>query len=222
MTQANSANSLRINEIYASIQGEGTRAGLPFVFIRMTGCSLRCSWCDTAYAFYEGASQSLDEVLATVLAFGIPDVLLTGGEPLEQPASFSLAAALCQAGCRVAVETGGHVSIAGLPEEVVRIVDIKAPGSLMAHRNNWNNVKELRPHDELKFVIANRADFDDAIACIAEHGLAEKVEALLFSPVHGALAASELVDWLMAEKIPGARLNLQLHKYVWPEAKRGV
>lgn len=215
-------DSLVVNEVYASVQGEGTRAGRPCVFVRLTGCGLRCAWCDTAYAFHEGTRRTVDEVLADVRGRGIDLVLLTGGEPLEQPGCLTLATRLCDAGLEVTIETGGHVDTAPLDPRVVRIVDVKCPASGMAKRNLASNLALLRPFDEVKFVVADEADVEFARAVVAEHHLVAKGCALLFSPVHGVLEPAALAAWLVERPLPGARLNLQLHKYVWPAATRGV
>lgn len=215
-------SALVVNELFASIQGEGTRAGRPCGFVRLTGCGLRCAWCDTAYAFHEGQRRSLDEVVEQVLAWRLDLVLLTGGEPLEQPGCFALATRLCDLGLEVLVETGGHVDASTLDPRVVRIVDVKCPGSGMAKRNRLADLAQLRPQDEVKFVVADREDFDYARGVVRDHGLARRGCALLFSPVHGRLDPAELAAWLVAEPAPRARLNLQLHKIVWPAATRGV
>lgn len=216
------AETLVVNEVYASVQGEGTRAGRPCAFVRLTGCGLRCAWCDTAYAFHEGGRRTVGEVVAQVRAFGLDLVLLTGGEPLEQPGCLTLAARLCDAGLEVTIETGGHVDTSPLDARVVRIVDVKCPGSGMEARNHWPNLGRLRPTDEVKFVLADRADVDYALRVIAEHDLAARGCPLLFSPVHGALDPAALSAWLVEARVPRARLNLQLHKLVWPAATRGV
>lgn len=213
---------LVVNELYVSVQGEGTRAGRPCVFVRLTGCGLRCSWCDTDYAFTEGSRRSLDEVAAEVLSHPIPLVLLTGGDPLEQPGCFPLAARLLDAGREVTVETGGHVDTTALDPRAVVILDVKCPGSGMSKRNHWANLARLRATDEVKFVVADRADFDYAQAVVRDHGLQERGCPLLFSPVHDALDPATLSTWLVEAPLETARLNLQLHKYVWPRAKRGV
>lgn len=211
-----------VNEVYASVQGEGTRAGRPCVFVRLTGCGLRCAWCDTSYAFHEGARRAVDDVVADVVARGIDLVLLTGGEPLEQPGCLTLARRLCDAGLEVTIETGGHVDTTPLDPRVVRIVDVKCPASGMSERNRWANLAALRAQDEVKFVVQDRADVDYAYRVIAEHRLEEKGCALLLSPVHGALDPAQLAAWLVERPARGARLNLQLHKLVWPAATRGV
>ncbi len=213
---------LVVNEVYASVQGEGTRAGRPCTFVRLTGCGLRCSWCDTAYAFHEGARRAVDDVAREVVARGIDLVLLTGGEPLEQAGCLTLARRLCDAGLEVTVETGGHVDTTPLDPRVVRIVDVKCPASGMSKRNRWENLAALRPVDEVKFVVQDRADLDYALDVVARHGLSEKGCALLFSPVHAVLDPAQLAAWLVERPVRGARLNLQLHKLVWPAATRGV
>lgn len=213
---------LVVNEVYASVQGEGTRAGRPCVFVRLTGCGLRCAWCDTAYAFHEGARRTVDDVVQDVVARGIDLVLLTGGEPLEQPACLPLAARLCDAGLEVTVETGGHVDTAPLDPRVARIVDVKCPQSGMSQRSRLQDLSRLRAQDEVKFVVQDRADVDYALDVIASHGLSQRGCALLFSPVHGVLDPAQLAGWLVEHPVRGARLNLQLHKLVWPAATRGV
>ncbi len=211
-----------VNELYLSVQGEGSRAGLPCAFVRLTGCGLRCRWCDTAYAFEVGARRPVAAVVDEVVGLGVELVLLTGGEPLEQPGCLPLARALCAAGRTVLIETGGHVDTAPLDPRVIRIVDVKCPGSGMARRNRLEDLALVRAHDEVKFVVADRADFDFACAVAREHGLEERGCALLFSPVHGELDPAALCAWLLEERLRGARLNLQLHKYVWPHVERGV
>jgi 7-carboxy-7-deazaguanine synthase len=212
-----------VNELYASVQGEGTRVGRPCVFVRLTGCGLRCRWCDTAYAFHEGERRSIVDVVTEVLGTQVPLVLLTGGEPLEQPGCLSLATALCDVGCEVTVETGGHVSLAGLDERAVRIVDVKCPASGMVERNLLGELASLRPTDEVKFVVADRADYDFARTVIADHELDARGLALLFSPVHDELQPATLAGWLLERPLlTNARLNVQLHKVIWPTAKRGV
>lgn len=216
------ATTLFVNELYASVQGEGTRAGRPCAFVRLTGCGLRCSWCDTAYAFHEGERRSVDDVLAWVRERAIPLVQLTGGEPLEQPAALELVRRLADEGFEVVIETGGHVDTSAVDPRAVLVLDVKCPGSGMDRRNHAPNLARLRARDEVKFVLADRADFDYALAVTRERGLDAVGAALLFSPVHGTLDPATLAGWLVAEGPRHARLNLQLHKYVWPAAKRGV
>lgn len=212
---------LTVYEIYKSIQGESTRAGLPCTFVRLAACDLRCVWCDTPYAFTGGRKMSAGEVIDAVEALGCRLVELTGGEPLLQSEAPGLMAALIDRGHTVLLETGGHVSIADVPEGVVAIVDVKCPGSGEAHRMHWPNLDELSPHDEVKFVLADRADFDYACDVVRRHDLASRTAAVLFSPVHGVLAPDELARWILDAGIP-ARLQLQTHKYIWDPETRGV
>jgi 7-carboxy-7-deazaguanine synthase len=212
---------LTINEIFYSIQGESTFAGRPCVFVRLTACDLRCSWCDTAYAFHEGRKRSLDDVLAEVDRHGCPLVEVTGGEPLLQDDVYPLMQSLIDRGRTVLLETGGHRSTAAVPEPVVTILDIKCPGSGEAHRTDWSNLDRLRPHDEVKFVIKDRADYEYARDVIARHHLAERAAALHLSPVHGVMDLRQLSEWALADRLP-ARIQVQLHKYIWDPATRGV
>lgn len=212
---------LTVNEIFHSIQGESTHAGRPCVFVRLTACDLRCSWCDTPYAFTEGHKMSLDDIVARVKAFECPVVEITGGEPLLQKNVYPLMQRLLDDGLTVMLETGGHVSIEQVPEQVVRIVDVKCPGSGESHRNDWSNMDRLTEHDEMKFVIKDREDYEFARAVVAKHGLVRRVRAVLFSPVHGALDPKLLASWILADRLE-VRLQLQVHKYVWPPETRGV
>ena len=212
---------LTINEIFYSIQGESTRAGQPCVFVRLTACDLRCSWCDTPYAFDEGRKMSVDDVIAAVEGYGCPLVEITGGEPLLQEDVYELMERLSRAGRTVMLETGGHRSIARVPAGVMKIVDVKCPGSGEAGRNDWSNLDVLAPHDEVKFVIKDRIDYEFARDVIARHGLAGCAAAVLLSPVHGVLDARTLSEWILADRLP-ARLQVQLHKYIWTPTTRGV
>jgi 7-carboxy-7-deazaguanine synthase len=212
---------LTVNEIFYSIQGESTRAGEPCVFVRLTACDLRCSWCDTAYAFYEGRKMAVDDVVAAVQQYGCPLVEITGGEPLLQEDVYPLMARLVAHGRTVMLETGGHRPIARVPPEVVRIVDVKCPGSGEAARNDWSNLDRLAAHDEVKFVIRDRRDYDYACDVVARHDLSRRAAAVLFSPVHGVLDPKTLSEWMLADGVP-ARLQLQLHKYIWSPETRGV
>lgn len=214
------ATELVVNELYTSVQGEGTRAGRPCTFVRLTGCGLRCSWCDTEYAFHEGERRSLEDVLAFVRAKGIPLVQLTGGEPLEQPGAFELIRRLADESFEVVIETGGHVDTTAVDARAVLVLDVKCPGSGMEKKNHWPNLARLRSPDEVKFVVADRADFEYALAVAKKHRLERNV--LLFSPVHGALDPKDLVAWMLEQPLENARLNLQQHKYIWPAAERGV
>jgi 7-carboxy-7-deazaguanine synthase len=212
---------LTVNEIYLSIQGESTYAGRPCVFVRLTACDLRCSWCDTTYAFTEGRKRPLDEVVDEVLAFDCPLVEITGGEPLLQKETPTLMERLLAAGKTVMVETGGHLSIASVPAAVVKIVDVKCPGSGEAHKMHWANLDLLAPHDEVKFVIKDRADYEYARDVVQRYELEKRAAALLFSPVHGVQDPKTLSEWILADKLP-VRLQLQLHKYIWEPTTRGV
>lgn len=212
---------LTINEIFHSIQGESTHSGRPCVFVRLTACDLRCSWCDTPYAFYEGRKQSLDEVLAEVERAGCPLVEVTGGEPLLQEDVYPLMQSLIDHGKTVLLETGGHRSTAGVPAPVVTILDVKCPGSGEADRNDWTNLERLRPHDEVKFVVKDRADYEFARDVIVRFRLADRAAAVHVSPVHGVLDPRELSAWVLADRLP-ARVQLQLHKYIWDPGTRGV
>ena len=212
---------LTVHEIFYSIQGESTRAGLPCVFVRLTACDLRCSWCDTPYAFHEGHKLSVDEVVAAVEQHDCPLVEITGGEPLLQEDVYPLMDRLLEDGRTVMLETGGHRPIARVPHDVVKIVDVKCPGSGEADRNDWDNLDRLARHDEVKFVIKDRADYEYARAVITRHDLPRRAAAILLSPVHGALDPKTLSEWMLEDRVP-ARLQLQLHKYIWTPDTRGV
>lgn len=212
---------LTVNEIFYSIQGESTRIGRPCVFVRLTACDLRCSWCDTPYAFHEGAKRSLDEVIAEVERYDCPLVEITGGEPLLQDEVYPLMEQLLARGRTVMLETGGHRPITRVPRAVVKIVDVKCPASGEAGRNNWGNLDALAPHDEVKFVLQDRADYEFARDVIGRYDLPSRSAAVLLSPVHGVLEPRLLSEWMLADHLP-ARLQLQLHKYIWPPDTRGV
>jgi 7-carboxy-7-deazaguanine synthase len=212
---------LTINEIFHSIQGESTHTGRPCVFVRLTACDLRCSWCDTPYAFTEGRKMSLDDVIERVDAYECPLVEITGGEPLLQREVYPLMERLLGAGRTVMVETGGHLSIEHVPAPVIKIVDVKCPGSGESHRNHWANLDMLAPHDEVKFVIKDRTDYQFARDVVDRHQLVGRVAAVLFSPVHGVLDARELAAWILADKLE-VRLQLQAHKFIWGSDVRGV
>jgi len=212
---------LTINEIFHSVQGESSYAGRPCVFVRLTACDLRCSWCDTPYAFHEGRKQPLEQVLADVDRFGCDLVEVTGGEPLLQEEVYPLMDALLDRGRTVLLETGGHRSTARVPARVVTILDVKCPGSGESAKNDWSNLDRLRPHDEVKFVIGDRADYDYARDVIAKHHLATRAAAIHLSPVHGVMHPRTLSEWILADRLP-VRVQLQLHKYIWDPATRGV
>lgn len=205
--------SLRVSEIFFSLQGEATRVGLPTVFVRLTGCPLRCTWCDTTYAFTGGQSLTLDEVLERVAAFPTRQVCVTGGEPLAQKSCLDLLTALCDRGYDVSLETSGALDISPVDARVSRIVDLKAPGSGEVARNRWENMECLGPRDELKIIIASREDYDWARARIADHGLPGRCPILL-SPAQGQLEPRELAEWIIADGLP-VRFQMQLHKLLW-------
>jgi 7-carboxy-7-deazaguanine synthase len=212
---------LTVNEIFHSIQGESTWAGLPCVFVRLTACDLRCSWCDTPYAFTEGSKRTVDEVLRDVEACGCRLVEITGGEPLLQPDVYPLMERLLDGGFQVLLETGGHRSLEGIPAGVVTVMDVKCPGSRESQRMDWANFDRLRPRDEVKFVVQDRADYDFARRVIDDHALSGRVSGILVSPVHGVLDPKELAAWILADRLP-VRLQLQVHKYIWGATARGV
>jgi 7-carboxy-7-deazaguanine synthase len=212
---------LTINEIFHSIQGESTHTGRPCVFVRLTACDLRCSWCDTPYAFTEGSKMSLNAIVSQVEQYGCDLVEITGGEPLLQRDVYPLMEQLLDAGCTVMLETGGHVSIRDVPARVIRIVDVKCPGSGEAARMHWENLELLRAQDEVKFVIRDRADYEYARGVLARHRLADRTAAVLFSPVHDVLPAKDLAGWILEDRLP-VRLQLQAHKFIWSADTRGV
>lgn len=215
---------LNISEIFYSIQGEGSRTGLPCVFVRVQGCKLRCSWCDTTYALdHRNTEQqyTVDQVLLHVQKYNCRFVELTGGEPLEQPEVLTLMRRLCDMGYTVAVETGGHVDISSVDERVIRIVDIKCPDSKMAPLNRLENIGCLKPPDEVKFVIGSRGDYEYARDVISEYRLTERVNEILMSAVFGVQDYRQLVEWILEDALP-VRFQLQIHKYIWDPAMRGV
>jgi 7-carboxy-7-deazaguanine synthase len=212
---------LTINEIFHSIQGESTHTGRPCVFVRLTACDLRCSWCDTAYAFHEGQKASIEDVVARVASYDCSLVEITGGEPLLQRDVYPLMHALLERGHEVMIETGGHLSVAGVPEPVVRIIDVKCPGSGEAEKNHWANLDVLRPTDELKFVVRDRTDYEYARDIVARHDLTSRVAAVLFSPVHDVMPPADLAAWILEDRL-SVRLQLQSHKYIWGAHVRGV
>jgi 7-carboxy-7-deazaguanine synthase len=212
---------LTINEIFHSIQGESTHTGRPCVFVRLTACDLRCSWCDTPYAFTEGSKMSIDAVVSRVEQYGCDLVEITGGEPLLQRDVYPLMRQLLGSGRTVMVETGGHHSIKDVPPEVIRIVDVKCPGSGEAERNHWENLTLLTTRDEVKFVLKDRTDYEFARDIVRRHDLASRTAAVLFSPVHDVLAAKELAAWILEDRLP-VRLQLQAHKFIWSPDTRGV
>ena len=212
---------LTVNEIFYSVQGESSYAGKPCVFVRLTACDLRCSWCDTPYAFYEGGKHAIQQVLDQVEKFDCPLVEVTGGEPLLQEDVYPLMQALVERGRTVLLETGGQRSTARVPEQVVTILDVKCPGSGEAEKMDWSNLDRLRPHDEVKFVIKDRADYEYARDVITRHTLAGRAAAIHLSPVHDVMHPRTLSEWVLADNLP-VRVQLQLHKYIWDPATRGV
>lgn len=208
-----SGGTLRITEIFRSLQGEARDAGVATVFVRLTGCPLRCRYCDTEYAFRGGRKREIDAVLAEVSGYDTQHVCVTGGEPLAQPGCRDLVHRLCDAGYSVSVETSGALDIRPIDARASRVVDLKTPGSGECHRNRWDNLDALTPNDQIKFVICDRVDFEWARDVVVEHGLGQDC-LVWFSPSHQQVDASELADWLLASGIP-ARLQLQLHKRLW-------
>jgi 7-carboxy-7-deazaguanine synthase len=211
---------LRVAEIFHSIQGESTHAGRPCAFIRLTGCPLRCAWCDTEYAFYGGSEWSIDALVDKVRTYNCPLVEVTGGEPLAQPECSTLLARLCDEGFSVLLETSGAIETAAVDPRVSIILDVKCPGSGMTDRMHWPNVERLRPQDEAKFVIQDRVDYEWAKATVERHGLDRRCT-VLFSPVFGTLDPQQLAEWVLADRVP-VRYQLQIHKYIWAPDVRGV
>jgi 7-carboxy-7-deazaguanine synthase len=211
---------MRITEIFFSIQGESTRAGEPCIFVRLTGCSLRCAYCDTKYSYAGGREMPLDEVLSIVAGYPSKLVEVTGGEPLEQEEVYPLMNSLLDRGYSVMLETGGHISVARVPKEVIKVIDIKCPDSHEAHTVCWENIDLAEAHDEFKFVISSRADYEWSKATYLEK-LRQKENPVLFSPAHEELPAVNLARWILDDGLP-VRLQLQLHKYIWGADARGV
>lgn len=213
-----STTQLKVTEIFRSVQGESASAGWPTTFVRLTGCPLRCTWCDTAYAFHGGQWMGLDEVMEEVGRLGPRHVCVTGGEPLAQRLCTDFLTRLCEEGLRVSIETSGALSVADVDPRVVKVMDLKLPGSNEADRNDWSNLEHLQPHDEIKFVVADRADFDQAAAWVREQALDRWT--VWFSPVWESLDATTLAEWLLDSGLD-ARLQVQLHKQLWGD-KPGV
>jgi 7-carboxy-7-deazaguanine synthase len=211
---------MRVTEIFFSLQGESSYAGWPCIFIRLTGCPLRCVWCDTAYAFYGGAERSIENIISEVEDYGHSLVEITGGEPLAQADVHPLITALADRGHRVLIETSGAMDIASVDRRAIVIMDLKCPGSGMHEKNRWANVPLLKPTDEIKFVIKDRADYEWAIGVLHEHDLADR-HTVLFSPVFGELDPMALAEWILSDRLP-VRYQLQMHKLIWPSATRGV
>ena len=207
-------SELRITEIFHSLQGETSTTGLPTTFVRLTGCPLRCGYCDTAYAFEGGQKMALSEIMATVDDYGARYVTVTGGEPLAQPQCIELLKELCDAGYRVSLETSGAMPIADVDKRVFKIVDLKTPGSGEVNRNLYDNIPLLASHDEVKFVICDRQDYDWSCLKMDELGLADRAAEILFSPSQGQLAPKQLAEWILQDK-RNVRMQLQTHKYIW-------
>ncbi len=210
------AQPLRITEIFYSLQGEARTVGLPTVFVRLTGCPLRCGYCDTAYAFQGGEKRSLEQVLQQVAEYSPRYVTVTGGEPLAQKGCLALLSALCDAGYEVSLETSGALDVSGVDSRVVKVMDLKTPGSGECERNRMENLELLSRQDQVKFVICDRADYEWSRQQLTEHRLAERCE-VLFSPAHGQQEAAQLADWILADRLP-VRFQVQLHKYLWGDS----
>jgi 7-carboxy-7-deazaguanine synthase len=207
--------TLKVHEIFHSVQGESSRIGLPTVFVRLTGCPMRCVYCDTEYAFSGGSNMSLDQIMQKVAGYGARYVTVTGGEPLAQKKCLGLLNGLCDAGYEVSLETGGAIDTSGVDRRVAVILDVKTPGSGEMENNRWDNLQRLKPSDEVKFVLCDRADYDWAKKILTEHQIAEKCS-VLFSPVHGRLDAAGLAEWILDDRLP-VRMQVQLHKILWGE-----
>jgi 7-carboxy-7-deazaguanine synthase len=211
--------TLKVYEIFHSLQGESSRIGLPTVFVRLTGCPMRCVYCDTEYAFSGGSNMSLDQIMAKVAEFGARYVTVTGGEPLAQKKCLDLLTKLCDAAYEVSLETGGAVATSGVDPRVAVILDVKTPGSGEMENNRWENLQRLKPTDEVKFVLCDRADYDWAKQVLAERGITNQCS-VLFSPVYNQVNPTELAEWILQDKLP-VRMQVQLHKILWGE-KPGV
>jgi 7-carboxy-7-deazaguanine synthase len=206
--------TLRITEIFLSLQGEANTVGYPTVFVRLTGCPLRCQYCDSAYAFSGGQIETLSDILEQVANYSVSRVTVTGGEPLAQPGVFALMTALVDRQFAVSLETSGALPVDQVDPRVVKVLDIKTPDSSEVHRNLWDNIAHLQPHDQIKFVVCSRGDYDWARIKCDQYQLFDRVADVLFSPSHGALEPSELADWIVADRLP-ARMQMQLHKLLW-------
>ncbi len=212
--------SLKINEIYYSVQGESTHSGCPCIFIRLTYCNLRCSYCDTEYAFYDGKDMEITDIMSEIKRWDCNLVEVTGGEPLFQDECIDLLNELVNSNYEVMLETGGSLSISNVPKKVIKIVDFKCPSSGMVKKNLWSIVDDLQAHDEVKFVIGNREDFDWAKDRITEYSM-DKICTLLFSPTFGEIDPQQIVEWILAENLP-VRMQLQMHKMIWSPEEKGV
>ncbi len=213
--------TLTVTEIYKSVQGESTWAGLPCIFVRLTGCPLRCVWCDTEYAFHGGAKMTVGEIVDRCLELACPLVEITGGEPLLQKACATLAQCLLDRGMTVLCETSGALPIDRLPADAIRIMDLKCPDSGECDKNDWSNLDRLSPRDEVKFVIAGRKDYEWSREVVRDHNLPSRCHAVLFSPVLGSVDPQELVEWILEDGLD-VRFQLQMHKFIWPPDRKGV
>jgi 7-carboxy-7-deazaguanine synthase len=220
-TKTDREKTLTINEIYHSIQGESTWAGEPCVFVRLTFCDLRCNYCDTEYAFYEGRKQTLKEIVDAVSAFQCPLVEITGGEPLLQKNVLPLMTMLADAGHTVLLETSGAHDISAVDPRVHRIMDLKTPGSGECARNLFSNIEHLAQRDEVKFVIGSREDYEWSREQVERNALTQRCRAVLFSPIFGRIDPREIVEWILADRLP-VRFQLQMHKFIWTPTTRGV
>lgn len=209
--------SLRITEIFFSLQGEARTVGCPTVFVRLTGCPLRCVWCDSEYAFQGGEQREITDILTEVASHQARFVTVTGGEPLAQKSCLGLLSALCDQGYEVSLETSGALALDDVDPRVIKVMDLKAPGSGESHRNRYENIATLRPHDQVKFVIGSRADYQWSRLQCDQYSLYQRVSDVLFSPVHESLHPRELAEWILADKLP-VRMQVQLHKYLWNNA----
>jgi 7-carboxy-7-deazaguanine synthase len=207
-------SDLRITEIFLSLQGEANTVGRPTVFVRLTGCPLRCQYCDSEYAFSGGTMMSLDDITQQVRELGVAHVTVTGGEPLAQPKAIGLMQGLINMGLSVSLETSGALSVEKVPDAVIKVLDLKTPGSNESHRNLWTNLQYLTPQDQIKFVLCGRGDYDWARMRCDEHGLYNRVGDVLFSPSHHELAPRDLADWIVADRLP-VRMQMQMHKLLW-------
>ena len=207
-------SDLRITEIFLSLQGEANTVGRPTVFVRLTGCPLRCQYCDSEYAFSGGTMMSLDDITQQVQELGVAQVTVTGGEPLAQPNAIGLMQRLIDMGLSVSLETSGALSVEKVPDAVIKVLDLKTPGSNESHRNLWTNLQYLTPQDQIKFVLCGRVDYDWARMRCDEHGLYNRVGDVLFSPSHHELAPRDLADWIVADRLP-VRMQMQMHKLLW-------
>ena len=212
--------ALKINEIYYSVQGESTHAGRPCIFIRLTYCNLRCSYCDTEYAFYDGKDMEITDIMSEIKQWDCNLVEVTGGEPLFQEECIDLLNELVNSNYEVMLETGGSLSISNVPKKVIKIVDFKCPSSKMVKKNLWSIVDGLQPHDEVKFVIGDRGDFDWAKDRITKYSL-DKICTLLFSPTFGEIDPQQIVKWILADNLP-VRMQMQMHKMIWSPEEKGV